>query len=205
MTSLCKYSLGFCAAITLALGACSHKKTKEDLAEHPEEAPPKTAESPKPVQSTIEAKGLAAEQEASYVTELTFPKGKNQLTPDAHERLTKIIDKARAHGKISDVKVITWADAEYPSVHTKNLSRTQVRLATERNDEIKRFLKNIDSQAKVTTYNMAERPSALSDLFGTSNAQIKKSLEVAGIPNSDTSVKTPPKASKSIVMVILKD
>jgi len=34
---------------------------------------------------------------------------------------------------------------------------------------------------------------------------MKKSLEVAGIPNTDTAVKAPPKASKAIVMVLIKE
>jgi hypothetical protein len=42
----------------------------------------------------------------------------------------------------------------------------------------------------------------LKDLFNTSDAQIKKSLETAGIPTTDTTVKVPSKASKSIVMVL---
>ncbi len=191
-------------ALASMLAACAHTKSKEELAKHPEEAPPKTAVE-KPVESSIEAKQVAAEEEASYVTEFTFSKGKNTLTADAQARLTKILAEARKHGEIEDIKVITWADAEYPSVHAHALSKKQVNLATRRNDEVKRFFKKMDKGITVSTYNMAERPRMLSDFLGTPNARVKKSLEVAGIPNSDTSVKSPAKASKSIVMVILKD
>ena len=189
-------------SVALLLTHCAHHEAAKTADSEPTAGAVK--KTPMPAAPSIEAKQLAAENEASYVTELTFRKGKNQLSPDAHTQLSKVLDQARAHGKIQDVKVITWADAEYPSANTKALSVGQVKLATRRNDEIKRFLKNLDRDVSVTTYNMAERPGAVSELLGTSNAHIKKSLEVAGIPNTDTTVKLPAKASKSIVLVILK-
>lgn len=193
---------GLLLSVAFFITHCAHQQSTTSADTTPSAAVKKI---PAPAAPSIEAKQLAAENEASYVTELVFRKGKNQLSPDAHTQLSKVLDQARAHGQIQDVKVITWADAEYPSANTKALSAGQVKLATRRNDEIKRFIKNLDRAVNVTTYNMAERPGAVSELFGTSNAHIKKSLEVAGIPNTDTTVKLPAKASKSIVMVILKD
>ncbi len=152
--------------------------------------------------TSIEAKQVANEEQASYVTEIKFPKDQISLNNAARDQIRKVVDQAAAKGSISEVKVITWADAEYPAIHTEKLSSEAVRMADQRNDQIKNFLK--DRKVKVEAYNMAERPGALAGLFGTENAQIKKSLETAGIPNTDTSVKAPAKASKSIVMVILK-
>ena len=205
-----KYSLAQAALLTLAmtLCACAHNaKTPEPQATEREASATANPTPPKPAAptSSIEAKQLAAEQEASYVTELNFSKGKSQLNADAHTRLSKIVNQARAHGTIEDVKVISWADSEYPSVNTGKLSSNQRKLAESRNEEIKRFLKNLERDVKVTTYNMAERPGSVATMLGTSNAKIKKSLEVAGIPNTDTTVKLPAKASRAIVMVMLKD
>lgn len=188
-------------SVAVVLTHCAHQESAPITDTTPSASVKKN---PAPAAPSIEAKQLAAENEASYVTELTFRKGKNQLSPDAHTQLSQVLDQARAHGQIQDVKVISWADSEYPSANSRALSAGQRKLATRRNDEIKRFLKNMDRDVNVTTYNMAERPGAVSELFSTSNAHIKKSLEVAGIPNTGTRVKLPAKASKSIVMVILK-
>lgn len=41
--------------------------------------------------------------------------------------------------------------------------------------------------------------------FISDEAEIKKSLEIAGIPNTDTTVKVPGKASKSVVIFIMEE
>lgn len=51
---------------------------------------------------------------------------------------------------------------------------------------------------------MAERSSKLSELWGNADARMKKSLEAAGIPNTHDKDKGTPKASRSIVMLILE-
>ncbi|MNL59860.1 hypothetical protein D3C87_1836220 [compost metagenome] len=75
----------------------------------------------------------------------------------------------------------------------------------DRNKKVEDYIKkNTSADSKVKTYSMAERPNTLQDIFGTSESKVKKSLETAGIPTTDTSVKIPSKASKSIVIVILE-
>lgn len=199
-----KISKAIAVTSILFFCSCSHNKSKEEIAAHPEAAPPKKAAA-SPAESSIEAKEVAAEEEAPFVSEITFVKGKSNLTTDARERITQIIAKANKKGRISELKVIAWADSEYPSVHTKKLEKSQVRLATARSEAIKKLLKSLEDEAKISTYNMAERPGALGDLVGTTNAHIKKSLEVAGIPNTDSSVKTPAKSAKAIILVVLKE
>lgn len=154
---------------------------------------------------SMEAKQVAAEEQAPYVTELGFRKGKHSLSAADQTKLNRVISEAKSHGEIEEVRVVTWADEEYPSVHTKKLSSSQRKLADDRNGEIKDYIRSIHRNADIDTYNMAERPGALSEMFTTSNARVKKALEVAGIPNTDTAVKMAGKASKSIVMVIMKD
>lgn len=179
------------------LTACAHAPPAQQ-----EEAKRAATQPPAP---SIEAKQLAAEEQAPYVTEIKFAKGKRHLTTEDRKQLDKLVASAKIHGEVSDIKVVTWADEEYPSPSTKRLSDRQVKLAKRRNDDIKTYLQSLEHKANIDTYNMAERPGALSELFSTSNARIKKALEVSGIPNTDTSVKSPAKASRSIVMVILKD
>lgn len=158
-----------------------------------------------PTGPSMEAKQVAAEEQAPYVTELGFRKGKRSLSAADQSKLNRVIADAKAHGKIDEVRVISWADEEYPSVHTKKLSSNQRKLADGRNSEIKDYIHGIDGGANVESYNMAERPGALSEMFSTSNARVKKALEVAGIPTTDSGVKMPAKASKAIVLVIMKE
>jgi hypothetical protein len=181
------------------LTACAHEAQQEAKAEPQRE---KIAAAAGP---SIEAKQVAAEEQAPYVTEIQFKKGKKALNAHDRKQIDKVIRDAKTHGEISDIKVVTWADEEYPSVNTKKLSSRQVKLADRRNGEIKSYIQSLDKKAGIQTYNMAERPGALSQLLSTPNSRIKRALEVAGIPNTDSSVKTPAKASKSIVMIILKN
>ncbi len=174
--------------LMLFLGACSSSIVKEETKEG----------------ASMEAKQVAVEEEATYVTEFVFPKGGNKIPAEAQAEIRKNMQRALKRGNVKDVKVITWADAEYPSVHTKKLTASEVNLVTERNKVVESFVKNLGSDVKVVTYSMAERPGAIKELFNTSDAQIKKSLETAGVPTTDTAVKVPSKASKSIVLITME-
>lgn len=152
--------------------------------------------------TSIESKQVAMEQEASYVTEFSFNKGSAALTGTAKDEMRRMINQAKEKGEIKELKVITWGDSEYPSTNTKKLSSAEIDLVKKRNKAISDYAKTVIEGIDVDTHSMAERPGALKELFNTSDAQIKKSLETAGIPTTDTAVKVPSKASKSIVMVI---
>lgn len=173
--------------LMLFLGACSSKIVKEETKQG----------------ASMEAKQVAVEEEATYVTEFAFPKGGKKIPAEAQAEIRKNMQRALKRGNVKDVKVITWADAEYPSVHTKKLTASEVTLVTDRNKVLEDFLKKISGEVKVTTYSMAERPGTIKELFNTSDAQIKKSLETAGVPTTDTAVKVPSKASKSIVLITM--
>jgi hypothetical protein len=157
--------------------------------------------STKPSQEALIA---ANENDAAYVAEIRFQKGSTTLTPQSRAQLANLVQNAKSAGKIDDIKVITWADMEYPSVNTTKLSQAQRKLAEDRNKEIEKYLETSDRDLDIDSYNMAERPGVLSRLLSTENSRIKKSLEVAGIPNTDSAVKIPSKASRSMVMVILE-
>lgn len=152
---------------------------------------------------SIEAKQVAVEQEASYVTEFSFNRGSATLSEAAKADLRRVIADAKHNGgEIREMKVITWGDSEYPSSNTKKLSNKEIDLVDKRNKNITDFVKSVQDGVSVDTHSMAKRPGALKDLFNTQDAQIKKSLETAGIPTTDTAVKVPSKSSKAIVMVI---
>ncbi len=183
--------------LTAALTSCSSHPTEAEVA-----APSAVKE--KPPGASIEAQQVAAEQKADYVAEISFAKKQKVITLAARKAMGKILKEAAAKGQVEEVRVITWADSEYPSVNTKKLSKDQQQLALDRNKEIEKFLKAQNMDFKIKTFSMAERANALKDFIGSAESRIKKSLEVAGIPTTDTSVKFPSKASKSILLVLMK-
>jgi hypothetical protein len=184
-----------CAAAALgALNACSRSpqarnETRNDSAEIP----------------NLQNRYAADKADASYVTEVQFNRGMASLNADAIDKINNLVSRARNTGEIDEIKVISWADQEYPSKNVKALPRVQRDLAAQRNAEIKNQIEGISTKIDVDTYNMAERPGALSELFKTQNAKLKHNLEIAGIPTTASKVKMPSKASKAVVMVIMKE
>ncbi|MBC7741199.1 MAG: hypothetical protein H7061_03320 [Bdellovibrionaceae bacterium] len=190
-----KYLLiGNLALVALLAGCAS--SPEEPIAPHTE---PKFAPS-----ASIEAKQVAAQEETTHVAEINFGKASTELSPAGKAEIKKRIKEAQGKGTVKNIRVLTWADAEYPSVHTKKLSKEDQNLVKKRNESIENYLKSITQKVDIKLYSMAQRPSSLNDMFGSEEGRLKKSLEIAGIPNSDSSVKNPSKASKSIVIIELK-
>lgn len=154
---------------------------------------------------SMESKLLANEQESNLVTEIKFDREKSSISGKARDQLKDLHRKASKKGKIGEIKVISWGDQEYPSVHEKKLSKVQEKLVEARNATLENYLKTIEKEAEIETISMASRPSTLDKWFSSDDARIKKSLETAGIPNTDTTVKVPGKASKSIVIFIMEE
>lgn len=148
----------------------------------------------------------ASEQEAALVTEVRFTKGSAQLSREAKTRLEKLIVEAKHRGKIDDIKVISWSDLNYPSKAKGSLSKQQRDLASQRNEEVEKYVKNYsETYVDVDSYNMAERPNTFEEWFNTSDNKIKKSLETAGIATTaDGSLALPNKRSTAMVLVVLE-
>lgn len=187
--------------LALIISACSSKPPKDPGANSASGIT--KAQESKTV--SMESKQLASEEETNLVTEVSFTKEKATLSKAAQEDIRALWQKASKKGKIDEVKVITWGDQEYPSVHEENLSEKQIDLVKKRNDSLEKYISKLTKDADVETFSMAERPGALQRLFSSEDAKIKKSLETAGIPNTDTSVKVPGKASKSVVIFIMEE
>lgn len=164
----------------------------------------KTGEN-EPTKVSQESKRLAVDSNATYVTELSFDEKSANLDSSSRKKLDEIISQAKSTGKIDDIKVISWSDAEYPSAKNPKLSKNQNNLAERRANNIKSYLKGNDSSLDIDTFNMAARPSSISNLFNTENSKIKNSLEAAGISHDHNNHEYPNKAGKSTVMVILKE
>lgn len=178
-----------------SMAACAHKNANDEVVT----APPPTS---KPATDAVHS--ATAPKQDTFVTEISFDKGSTTLSDAGKKRLAALIARAQETGKIDEVKVVTWSDMEYPSPAAKKLSKAQRDLADRRNNAIEEYLESVSKDVDVDEYNMASRPNALERLLRTSDARIKRSLEVAGIPTTDSYVKVPAKASKSIVMLVME-
>lgn len=160
-----------------------------------------------PTTPTPAAVDAAAQVNASHVAEVRFDKNSHSLNESGRESLAKAINEARAHGTIDDIKVVAWADKEYPTAEQKKLTKRDRDLAGKRADAIKEYLKKDLEVSDVDTYNMASRPNAASKLFETSDTRVKGALESAGIPQTGSNAiatTVSGKASSAVVMIIMK-
>ncbi len=155
-----------------------------------------------PKNSVAEAyEKTATLNDASFVTEIVFNKGSSELSADGKSQLRDVLTAAQGRGKIEEVKVLSWADAEYPS--KGKLGKDATKLADERSQEIEGYIEDSVKGVDVDGHNMAERPADLNKIFRTQDVRVKRSLEQAGLSVPAKSG-MPAKASRSLVMVIIK-
>jgi len=143
---------------------------------------------------------VALQARAHNFVEIEFAPGSAQLTESAKTSLDSVIDQARAAGKIDEVLVFSWSDEEFPSKNLKKLPKRQRDLAEDRNDTIKKYVKNGRS-LDVDTYSMAEQSNPLSKWFNTTDSKLKNSFTAAGLPTSSDVNQYPSKASRSVILV----
>lgn len=183
--------------LIFAAVACSQKPKAVDNASQGEPKPTTAA--------SIEAKQIAAEEEAHAVTEINFKKGSSDLTAESQKKIKNLLSKIGKNQKVDEIKLITWSDEEYPAEDQSELSQGQQILVRQRNSRIKNFIQNQKKgELDIEMVSMAERSGKLAELWGDADARLKKSLEAAGIPNTEDPMKGTPKASRSIVMLILE-
>lgn len=192
-----KYQLLFLMITFFLIVTCSTSKPPKDKGPNS-----KTQQSS---MSSIESKEIASEEKTPFVTEIVFSRGGTEISPKAREEIKQLLHKAQLKGHVKEAKIITWADQEYPSVHTKELTKRQQKLVEDRNNHLKKLIDKLDKSIQVEKYSMATRPGTIKELMETDDSRIKTSLEKAGIPNTDTTVKVPGKASKSIIMFLMDE
>lgn len=136
---------------------------------------------------------------AQYVT-VTFEKGKTKLDQNSKQQIEELFKGA----KFTKVRVLTWADREYPDKHHKEARAPEIILADDRGEEVENFLKKeIKRNLTVESFNMAKRPGIVEKLMKTSDFQIKDSFEKSGTTGTQTgdgSVSYT-KASKAIIII----
>ena len=180
----------------IIVGCSTHPKESEVIA-------PATHKSQSSA-AGIETQQVALEQNAEFVIELVFHKREVVLSQENKNKLQKMMKTALQKEHVDKIKVISWADEEYPSEKVKKLSSEQRQIADDRNKAIKTYIQDGKNDLKIDVYSMAERANSLKEFLGSSEVRIKDSLEHSGIPTSDDPSHFASKASKSIVMFIMK-
>ncbi len=153
---------------------------------------------------TVEAKYAASEIGAQEVAEVHFARGSTQISASEMKKLNAALAKAQAAGEVDEIKIVSWADREFPSFNQGSLSKPDQNLADKRNDVLSKTLEAKVKDVDMDKYNMAVYPNGVDRLFKTSDFRVKRSLEQAGIPNSESGVKRPAMASKALVMILLE-
>lgn len=176
------------AAVSLIFATgCSHQAKKK--------SPDKTAVAAKEIGGT-------------HYTTIEFKKGTTKLTEASKVNLNSLTTRAHRSGReIDEIKVLAWADQEYPDKVHKAPTR-EVILAKERANNIKKYLsKELHESEDIEAFNMAKRPNLVSKLFKNEDYDVKEAFEQTGATGTrlnDGSVSYS-KASKAIVIIDYED
>lgn len=117
---------------------------------------------------------------ATHVAPVYFRQGDQALTREEKRALQAFITSARAKGTLEDVKVLAWADREYP-ITGKAALPVQVEMARIRSENIKKFLTGSLEVPSVQVYNMAEKPTPSDEILKTSDYKVKHAMEITGV------------------------
>jgi hypothetical protein len=159
--------------LTLAacISSCANKTTQTEAVATPAPAPAVVAK-------TTEATALSG---GSDYTMIQFKKGSTALTEAGKIALRNLSEEGiKSARSIDDIKVLAWADREYPSEKAK-ATRRDVKLADERAAVIKTYLKDdLKVSASIDNHNMAKRPGLFSEMMKSDDYKVKKNFEATG-------------------------
>jgi hypothetical protein len=186
------------ALLSLTTVACSSHKTEEKMVKAEEQ----------PTTKTSVAVQEVADNNSAYYAVLKFDKGTQRLSEASKKDLREFVASAQREGrKIDEIKILAWADREYPSTGVK-LTDRDVKIATERSKSIEKFLKDdLNTNGDYETYNMAKRPNKVSEFFKGDDYKTKRIFERTGAAPAGTDMQAfmNSKASKALIMVDYKD
>lgn len=129
-----------------------------------------------PVEESAAANMLGA----THVAPIYFRQGEQSLSREEKRALQAFITSARSKGEPEDVKVLAWADREYPMTD-KKAQPIQVEMAQARANNIKKFLSENLDVTSVVVFNMAERPSPSEEMLKTQDFKVKHAMEITGV------------------------
>lgn len=145
-----------------------------------------------------------ARTNGEYFTVLKFDKGTQRLSETSKKDLRDFVASAQRDGReIDDIKILAWADQEYPTTGAK-LSDRDITIAKERSKAIEKYLKeDLKADGNYATYNMAKRPNKVSEFFHSDDYKTKRVFERSGAAPTGTELTAfmNSKASKAVIMV----
>lgn len=143
--------------------------------------------------------------QGSHYTTLIFPKGKSELGQENRKVLQEFKSQIHKSNKaIDEIRVLVWADTEYPDKVKGKVAPHEVNLASERAQNIKSYLEdNLNEESDIDAYNMAKRPDLISKLLRDDEYEVKEAFESSGttaskLPSGAVSYT---KASKALVII----
>lgn len=145
--------------------------------------------------------------EGGFSTAVVFEEGERNLTESGEKNLALFAARAKRNQRlIESVKILAWADAEYPAQSEKAHPR-EIILAKERAQEIKEYLETKVEDLEIHAFNMAKRPGTLSSVTKNEEFALKRAIEEMGPTSTrlDNGELSYSKASKAIIIVEYKD
>lgn len=134
---------------------------------------------------------------AKYVS-IEFRKGAATLTKDSKRKLKSFIKNLNKEKRdVEEIKILAWADTEYPLKTQRTLPTNEIVIAKERGESIKTYLeKDLKTEEDIDAYNMARRPNLVSKLFKNDEYILKEAFEKTEEKNMPLS-----RASKALVII----
>lgn len=174
--------------LTLLVGSCSHEAARPHVGK----------------------KGIAQEGlEGSHYTAVQFERGRSVLSEENKKFLDALARKSSRTGReIAEIKILAWADREYPSGKNEKVKTREVILANERARVIRDFLrKDLHAKNQIDVFNMAKRPDILDQVFKDEEYKVKQDVALSGVsatrlPSGETSYT---KAGKVLVIIDYKN
>jgi outer membrane protein OmpA-like peptidoglycan-associated protein len=120
----------------------------------------------------VAANNTAEVKRFARVAKIDFAKGSNMLSTSEKAELDSLVKNAREHGKIDEIKILAWADADYSAEGVKAPSK-EVNLADARARAVRTYIRERLSIKDIDTHNMAKRPGAMAKLFKTDDYELK--------------------------------
>ena len=157
----------------------------------------------------VENSGIATEAfEGSHYTAVQFDRGTSILSDANKKFLNELAKKASRTGReIDEIKILAWADREYPKEGEKSKTRDVI-LANERANVIRKFMKeDLNSHEPFDIFNMAKKPGMVDELIKDEEFQVKEDVADSGVsgtrlPTGQTSYT---KAGKVLVIIDYKE
>ncbi len=144
---------------------------------------------------------------ATHVAPVFFDPGEKVLSSLEKEELRSFLNKIREKDAIQVVKVLVWADQEYPARMEKP-SQRQIQLARDRAVKISAYLSEELKVSTVETHNMARRPSKLSEVLNTEEYQVKSTAEASGAAPSKEDIgffEEMGRSTTALVLVVVRN